>query len=259
MTSGITPKWLILNEQIPEHMSNSNSSKIPAASILAAGLVIAAIVIGQSVIRFKKLDRSVVVKGLAEMEVNANLAVWPITFSEASNNLAELQSTLDRKQKIILSFLQENGFGDQEITIGMINISDQKANIYGGGNQYVEYRYIGRAQLTVRTDQIGRMNEAINRLTDLVGQGIVLNQDQYMSQVQYLYTDLNSIKPAMIEAATGNARDAADKFASDAKSRVGKIKRATQGLFSIEDRDMNTPYIKIVRVVTTVEYYLVDR
>jgi len=141
----------------------------------------------------------------------------------------------------------------------MISISDQKANMYGGNDQYHEFRYIGRAQLTVRTEQIDRMTQAINKLTDLVGQGIVLNQDQYMGQVQYLYTDLNSIKPAMIESATKNAREAADKFASDSKSKVGKIKKATQGLFTIEDRDMNTQNIKIIRVVTTVEYYLVDR
>jgi hypothetical protein len=240
-------------------MSDSHSSKIAASAILAVGLILTGWIVGNSVIRFKKLDRSVVVKGLAEMEVRANLAVWPITFNEASNNLAELQSTLDRKQKIILTFLQNAGFSEKEITIGMINISDQKANMYGGNDQYHEFRYIGRAQLTVRTAQIDRMTQAINKLTDLVGQGIVLNQDQYMSQVQYLYTDLNSIKPAMIESATKNAREAADKFASDSKSKVGKIKKATQGLFTIEDRDMNTQDIKIIRVVTTVEYYLVDR
>jgi len=230
-----------------------------AAGTLAIGLIIAALVLGNSLIRFKKLDRSVVVKGLAEMEVDANLAVWPITFSEASNNLAELQASLDRKQKIILDFLAEAGFTKDDIAIGMININDQKANIYGGNNQYVEFRYVGRAQMTVRTGQTGLMTAAISRLTDLVGKGIVLNQDQYQSQVQYLFTDLNSIKPPMIESATKNAREAAGKFASDSKSKVGKIKKATQGLFTIEDRDMNTPYKKIVRVVTTVEYYLVDR
>lgn len=240
-------------------MSKQDSHLTTAAGTLALGLVIAALILGNSVIRFKKLDRSVIVKGLAEMEVNANLAVWPVTFSEASNNLAELQASLERKQKIILDFLGEVGFQPEEISIGMVSISDQKANIYGQNNQYVEFRYIGHAKMTVRTGVASRMSAAIARLTDLVGKGIVLNQDQYMSQVQYLFTDLNSIKPEMIESATKNAREAAGKFASDSKSKVGKIKKATQGLFSIEDRDMNTPDKKIVRVVTTVEYYLVDK
>ena len=240
-------------------MSKLESQLTTAAGTLALGLIIAALVLGNSLIRFKTLDRSVVVKGLAEMEVDANLAVWPITFSEASNNLGELQATLDRKQKIILDFLADAGFTKDDIAIGMISINDQKANIYGGNNQNVEFRYVGRAQMTVRTGQTALMTAAISRLTDLVGKGIVLNQDQYQSQVQYLFTDLNRIKPSMIESATKNAREAAEKFASDSKSKAGKIKKATQGLFTIEDRDMNTPYKKIVRVVTTVEYYLVDK
>jgi uncharacterized protein len=240
-------------------MAKSESQLAAAAGTLALGLVIAAFILGNSIIRFKKLDRSVVVKGLAEMEVSADLAVWPIVFSEASNNLGELQSTLDRKQKIIVDFLAEVGFTKEEISIGMVSIVDQKANIYGQNNQFVEFRYIGHAKMTVRSNQIMRMNTAISRLTDLVGKGIVLNQEQYSSQVQYLFTKLNSIKPAMIESATKNAREAAEKFASDSKSKVGKIKKATQGFFTIEDRDMNTQDIKIIRVVTTVEYYLVDR
>jgi hypothetical protein len=240
-------------------MSKLESQLTTAAGTLALGLIIAALVLGNSLIRFKTLDRSVVVKGLAEMEVDANLAVWPITFSEASNNLGELQATLDRKQKIILDFLADAGFTKDDIAIGMISINDQKANIYGGNNQNVEFRYVGRAQMTVRTGQTALMTAAMSRLTDLVGKGIVLNQDQYQSQVQYLFTDLNRIKPSMIESATKNAREAAEKFASDSKSKAGKIKKATQGLFTIEDRDMNTPYKKIVRVVTTVEYYLVDK
>ena len=36
------------------------------------------------------------------------------------------------------------------------------------------------------------------------------------------------------------------------------LKAANQGQFSIEDRDSNTPHIKKIRVVSTVEYYLSD-
>ena len=69
---------------------------------------------------------------------------------------------------------------------------------------------------------------------------------------------LNDIKPAMVEEAARNARSVAEQFAADAQSQVGKLKTANQGQFTIEDRDSNTPYLKKVRVVSTVEYYLVD-
>jgi hypothetical protein len=62
----------------------------------------------------------------------------------------------------------------------------------------------------------------------------------------------------MIEEATKNAREVANKFAIDSHSGLGKIKKASQGQFSINDRDKNNPHIKKVRVVSTVEYYLVD-
>jgi len=62
----------------------------------------------------------------------------------------------------------------------------------------------------------------------------------------------------MIEQATREARAAAQKFAADSQSSLGKIRNASQGQFTISDRDRNNPHIKNVRVVVTVEYYLAD-
>ena len=88
--------------------------------------------------------------------------------------------------------------------------------------------------------------------------GIAFGGDDSGQRTEYIFTKLNDIKPAMIEEATQNARSVAEKFAADSQSRLGKIKTANQGLFSIEDRDSNTPYLKKVRVVSTVDYYLAD-
>ena len=74
--------------------------------------------------------------------------------------------------------------------------------------------------------------------------------------MQYVFNGLNEVKPAMIEQAVKNARESASKFAADTGSELGKLKRASQGQFSIEDRDASTPHIKRVRVVSTLEYYL---
>jgi hypothetical protein len=93
---------------------------------------------------------------------------------------------------------------------------------------------------------------------ELGKQGIAISGEDYQSRTEFLFTELNSIKPAMIEEATENARQVAEKFAQDSSSRLGKIRRAQQGQFSISDRDNNTPYIKKVRVVSTLEYYLSD-
>ena len=85
-------------------------------------------------------------------------------------------------------------------------------------------------------------------------QGIAINVNEW--NVTYNFTGLNDIKPQMIEEANKAARAAGEQFAKDSDSRLGKIKEASQCLFSIENRDQNTPYIKKVRAVTYVNYYL---
>ena len=95
-------------------------------------------------------------------------------------------------------------------------------------------------------------------LAELGREGIVFNRDDYEAKPEYIFTRLNEVKPVMIEEATRKARAVALKFAQDSQSKLGKIKRASQGQFSISDRDKSTPHMKRVRVVSTVEYYLSD-
>ena len=111
----------------------------------------------------------------------------------------------------------------------------------------------------MRSLDVAAVKKAIEKSGDLVGQGIVLGAEQWNSRTEFLFTGLNRVKPEMIEAATMSAREAAEKFAKDSGSTVGKIRTATQGLFTITNRDENSPDLKLVRVVTTVEYYLVDQ
>jgi hypothetical protein len=98
----------------------------------------------------------------------------------------------------------------------------------------------------------------MGKLVELGKQGIAISGENYESKTVFLFTKLNDIKPVMIEEATKNARTVAEKFAQDSKSKLGRIRSASQGQFSIDDRDSNTPFIKKVRVVSTIQYYLSD-
>ncbi|MBC8524871.1 MAG: SIMPL domain-containing protein, partial [Chlorobium phaeobacteroides] len=118
--------------------------------------------------------------------------------------------------------------------------------------------YAGSSTVNVYTENIEKVRLARGELSDLGAKGVAISGENYQARSEYLYTQLNEVKPAMIEEATSNARAVAEKFAEDSGSRLGKIKRASQGQFSIMDRDSNTPYMKKVRVVSTLEYYLVD-
>ncbi len=238
-----------------------NNRSVPEAIILGGflclGLIVLGYLISGSIIRIKALDRTVVVKGLSEREVPANRAIWPIKFSEADNDLSHLYSVVQQKTELIVAFLKKNGFEEKELSVLAPAILDRQAQGYVDPDK-VKFRYTANAIITVYTSRVDAIRETMKKLVELGKQGIAIGGQDYQTRTEYLFTELNEIKPDMVEEATKKAREVAEKFAKDSNSRLGKIKRASQGQFSINNRDSNTPYIKKVRVVSTLEYYLSD-
>jgi hypothetical protein len=225
---------------------------------IGIGIIIAGISISKALYDARAAQRYVTVKGLAEQEVDADLAIWPITFKDASNDLGMLQKNIDRKRELITNFLTESGFQRTDISNSAPKIQDTQADVYYGQRSTSPFRYIAQTTTTLRSENVQLVKQSMEKSADLVGKGIVLIAEGWENRTEFLYTSLNEIKPAMIEEATINARKAAEKFAEDSGSKVGKIRNATQGLFSINDRDINTRDRKKVRVVTTVQYFLID-
>ena len=195
---------------------------------LCLGIIVSGWLLSKAVYTLKAADRYVTVKGLAEREVDADLVIWPVSFTETGNDLAVLYETISGKQKAVQEFLTGNGIGNEEISVNPPVVTDFKARMYDSGNEKREYRYLSQATLTVRTTDVAKARSIMGRSDELVKQGIVLSSDDYQNQPEYLYTGLNSIKPAMIEEATKNARAVAEKFAADSNSALGKIRSARQ-------------------------------
>ena len=222
---------------------DSKRFQLPIAGLLIAiGLYLLGWTLSHALTEIKDRDRVVTVKGLAEKEVPADKVIWPLAFN--------------RKNQIIVTFLKNNGITDNEISLSAPQIIDMKAERYS--NTQSPYRYNITSVITVTSGQIDRVRKLMDKQADLLKLGVAITGGEYQYSPQFFFTKLNEIKPGMIEEATKNARSSAEKFAKDSDSELGKIKRANQGQFIIEDRDVNTPYIKSVRVVTTVDYYLED-
>lgn len=236
--------------------STWRSQLVLGASVFL-GLAALGLLLGRGALAVRALDRTVTVKGLAERDVPADIALWPLQFSAASNDAADLYATVEKNAATITGFLREAGFTDDEITVSPPAVTDKLAEQWGGGGA-IPLRYSASRTLTVYTPRIDLVRATQKRLAELGQRGIVLGGNDYQSQTQYLFTKLNDIKPAMIEEATRNAREVALKFAQDSESRLGRIKSAQQGQFTVEDRDQNNTHIKKVRVVSTVVYYLAD-
>ena len=224
---------------------------------LVAGLALLGWLLGSSLIRFKTFERTVTVKGLAERDVPADIAIWPVMFTAAGNDLAQVHADLDEDAAKLTAYLRDRGFTDEELTVAPPAVVDKLAQQWGGGGD-VGLRYTATQTVTVYTPRVELVRAAKGGLAELGKQGLVISGNDYQGRTEYLFTGLNELKPAMVEEATRNAREVAEKFAADSSSRLGKIKQAQQGVFSISDRDANTPHIKKVRVVSTVEYYLAD-
>ena len=234
--------------------------------LLALGLILGGWILGAEIKATRLSDRYVSVKGLVERKVKSDLAIWPLTYKEAGNDLATLYAKADADKKTVLQFLADQGIGTSEIDLGVIRVVDTQAQEYGGGNR-APNRYIVEQQITVRTSRVDQVAAAAQKTIELLQKGVVLGNNPGEG-LTYKFTGLNSIKPDMITEATRNARAAADRFAADSGSKVGAIRQANQGVFSILPADQagggndqpgfgpDNSIMKTVRVVTSVDYYL---
>jgi len=239
-------------------MTYSNKyNAIILGSCFIVGLSSLGYLLGDAAIRFKEYERTVTVKGLSEREYKADIVIWPIQFSTASNNLEDIYKSIDGSTDKIKSFLINEGVDLGAISYSSPAITDKSAQQYGNQTK-AEFRYTASQTVTVYSKNIKIVRDVMGKMSALGKQGIVFTGGDYQSQIEYIFMRLNEVKPAMIEEATTKAREVAEKFADDSKSVLGKIKSASQGQFSISARDKNNPHIKKVRVVSTVAYYLSD-
>jgi len=236
-------------------MSRTTFTGLPflSALLVAAGLALGGWFAGQGLAKFRTDDRFVVVKGLAEREVPADLVVWPLGHAVTGNDLGQLQAQLDASTGAIRDFLLQAGFQDGEISIAPPRLEDRAAWAWGENQPRERFRY--QTTVTLRSNRVAEAIQALRNTGELVGRGVLLSEGGFPS---FEFTGLNDIKPGLIAEATANAREAASQFAADANATVGGIRNANQGVITINDRDQGSPHVKVVRVVSTVEYFLVD-
>ncbi len=235
----------------------NNKSAFILGIFLFLGLVGLGYLLADAAIDYKEYERSVKVKGLSEREYNADIVIWPIQFTLADNNMEMMYLNIETNAKKIKSFLLTGGLSEDEISVSAPQITDKLAREYSNNN-YGKFRYSAIQSITVYSNKIETVRTLMKKISTLGKKGILFKTEEYNTQTEYIFTRLNEVKPDMIAEATRNARDVAEKFAADSKSTLGKIKKASQGQFSIYSRDRNNPHIKKVRVVSTITYYLSD-
>lgn len=232
---------------------------LAAAAILGAGFALGGFAVGKGFSDSRLGDRYVTMKGLAERDVQADLALWPLRFTATGNELAEVQGKIEADVAAVTDFLTSAGLPAEAVQRQRLEVTDIQANPYRP--EGVRDRFIIAQTLLVRTEDVDKVVDLSRRVGELVSRGVVLGEGV---APRYVFTRLNDVKPEMIAAATQNAREGATQFAADSGSSVGAIRKASQGIFQILPRDDGMPFDesatveKKVRVVSTIEYYLAD-
>lgn len=231
-------------------------NRIKESAIIALGMLALGLCIKSGIDNFTNKDRVVTVKGLAEKEVKADKVTWPIQTKELGNDLPQLYGKINVTTAKIKAFLKQQGVKDSEISVNAPMVIDLNADQWN--NNVRKFRYNITSTITVTSSQVELVRGIIARQGELLKQGVAVVDGGYDSKVQYEYVSFKKMKPTMMQEAIKNAELTATQFAKNSSSKLGKIVKADQGQFSIEDRDATTPYIKKVRVVTTVTYSLKD-
>jgi hypothetical protein len=254
-------------------MTNSNNTQerrilsevrtslfVAGTAFIAVSLVAAGYLVGEGIRNIRSYERFVTVKGLAERNVTADRAVWPLTYVATDDELRMAQSSIEDDTTSVMEFLSTHGITDEEIEVQNLSVTDQLAQAYRSGP--VDSRFIIQQTLLVRTDNVAAVQTASQDIGALIAAGVVLGGQGYRPGPNYQYTRLNDIKPDMIAEATASARASARQFAADAGSKVGSIRRANQGVFQIlaadgaENLPESSQITKTVRAVVTLEFFL---
>ncbi len=228
-------------------------TKIVEVGVLGLAIVAGGYLLGNQIASIKTADRSVQVRGAAELPVVADLATWALGVSASGEDLSVVQQQLAGDIGKIRAFLAKHGVKAEDIEAGSLSVSDARANQYN--NNASGPRFVVNGGVTVRTANLAGIQKAKDSLDELLGQGVVLTNSYGPN---YAFTKLNEAKLDLVSRATAEAYKSAEQFAKDSGAVVGGIRRARQGSVEVLGRDSfvgeSEQVNKVLRVVTTVDY-----
>lgn len=233
--------------------------------LLALGMVCSSAILARALIKFRSAGSYVTVKGLAEKEVKSDAAMWKIKLKVSGNDFVGTSKDIAQKNILVQQFLEKNGLNLEEIGQPSMRVLDLYAREFGN-DKTPPMRYVFEARFSINSKNVDLIAKAASKTADLIGQGIILEENEYEINPKYYFTKLNDIRPQILAEATESARRLAEQFARDSHNKVGSIKSANQGVFHILDRESGdganasdtASVMKKIRVVSTIDYYLIE-
>ncbi|RME97403.1 MAG: SIMPL domain-containing protein [Alphaproteobacteria bacterium] len=251
------------NANDPREKGETMRAAIPSAVILAAGIALGGLLVGQSLVESRLGHRTVVVKGFSERVVKADIGFLPVRFNAVAGDLESARALLKRSEEAVFRYFASKGFTAADWEVRNVRVEDRLTS-YNASAAPRPNRFVLTEDVVLHSTDVAKIEAAARNMSDLIRDGVVLTSDQYNSGPTFVFTGLNALKPEMLTEATRRARKAAEQFARESGSQVGAIFNANQGLFTIGpaiDIPNERPEMQLekkVRVVTTITYFLTD-
>ena len=212
-----------------------------SAIIVAVAILIGGFILSRAYNYKFKTRNTVNVVGSAEHNFSADLIVWSGAFTRASMDMKEAYASLKNDEQQVRAYLASRGISDKELIFSSVVIDKLFNTTYDEngrqtGNAFAGYQL--RQTVKIESKSIENVEKISREITELIQSGIELSSQQPL----YYYTKLSDLKISLLAKASADAHERAETTAKNAHSSLGKLRKASMGVFQITGQYSNEDY-----------------
>ena len=184
---------------------------------------------------------TIVVTGLGETEFVSDLIVWAGSLTAESQSAAAGYAQLEANKQKVQKYLTEKGIPADAVVFGFVDVDKQYESVYSANGNWAGQRFTGymlRQRFTVESTDVEKVEVVSREISSLIAQGVSI--EAYAPD--YYYTKLDDVKMGLIETASADARTRAEKIASNAGTKIGRVASARMGVFQITGANSNEEF-----------------
>lgn len=209
--------------------------------IIGLAAIVCALVLGRAYTYKFRAQDTIVVTGLGETEFTSDLIVWSGTLTAEAQNVAAGYAQIEQSKEKVQKYLQEKGLAADAVVFEFVNVNKQFAPVYNANGNWAGQRFTGyelRQRFTVESNDVEKVETISREISSLIAQGVTI--EAYAPD--YYYTKLDDVKLGLIEKASADARTRAQKIASNAGTKIGRVASARMGVFQITGANSNEEF-----------------
>lgn len=213
----------------------SNVTKIIVAALFSVAVVGSVAIFARSIINRNVKQHTISVKGMATRDFESDFVVWELELRRQAATPKEGTLAVLSDAEQVRNYLTKKEVTEDEVETLAVSYFENNRSFYdNASSSYVTIRdgYNVAQRIKVSSSDIDKIERVARGISDLLGAGVMIEENN----IQYHYTQLANLKLEMLGEAAQDARNRAEKIASESNASVGGLKSATMGVFQILGR-----------------------